>query len=106
MLRRDWKLDQLRALDVFSGTPTRTLREVGRATTLLRLPAGKVLWTQGSTAREAFLLLDGELDLTWNGLALETVSAGVVVGGVGIDAPCCNGSNASSAAIISSARRS
>jgi len=86
MFRSDWKLDRLATIDVLARVPRRTLREVRTITTLLRLPAGTVLWQQGEVAREAFMLLDGELELTWDGTPLEVVRAGVVVGGVGLAA--------------------
>jgi CRP-like cAMP-binding protein len=84
MLRREWKLDQLSSIDVLSHVPKRTLREIAPLTTVLRLPAGKVLWRQGQPADEAFMILDGELELTWNGLPGTVVGPGVVVGGIGL----------------------
>ena len=84
MLRRDWKLDRLSTIDVLGHLPKRTLRQVSAITTTVQLPAGKVLWEQGDRAQEAFLLLDGELELTWSGTPVETVRPGVVVGGVGL----------------------
>jgi CRP-like cAMP-binding protein len=84
MFRKDWKLEQLATIDVFAALPKRTLREVGGLCSVIQLPAGKVLWSQGEIAREAFLVLDGELQLTWNGTPLETVQPGGVVGGVGL----------------------
>ena len=85
MLKRDWKLERLRSIEVLSHLPKRTLRQVCGMTTLLQLPAGKVLWEQGDPAREAYLLLDGEIELTWSGTPFETVRSGAVVGGLGVD---------------------
>ena len=84
MLRRDWKLDKLSSIDVLAHVPRKTLRQVRTLTTLIHLPADKVLWHQGDTAQEAFLLLGGDLQLTWNDTPLEVVRPGVVVGGVGL----------------------
>jgi CRP-like cAMP-binding protein len=84
MLRKDWKLDQLSTIDVLAHLPKSTLRQVSAITTPVQLRAGKVLWEQGEPAQEAFLLLDGELELTWEGMPLESVRPGVVVGGVGL----------------------
>jgi CRP-like cAMP-binding protein len=84
MFRTDWKLDQLKRIDVLARVPKRTLREVCTITTLVQLPAGTVLWEQGAVAGEAFMLLDGELQLTWDGTPLEVVRPGVVVGGIGL----------------------
>ena len=84
MLRRDWKLDKLSSIDVLAHVPRKTLRQVRSLTTLIHLPADKVLWHQGDAAQEAFLLLGGELQLTWNDTPLEVVRPGVVVGGVGL----------------------
>jgi CRP-like cAMP-binding protein len=84
MLRRDWKLDRLSTIDVLAHVPRRTLRQVRTLTTLIHLPEGKVLWEQGEKAQEAFMLLGGELELSWNGSPFEVVRPGVVVGGVGL----------------------
>jgi CRP-like cAMP-binding protein len=84
MIRRDWKLDQLSTIDVLSNVPKRRLREIVSLTTVLRLPAGKVLWEQGERATEAYMVLEGELGLTWNGEPLEVVRPGAVVGGIGL----------------------
>ena len=84
MARRDWKLDQLSKIEVLSQVPKRRLRELLGITTLLRLPAGKVLWEQGDIAAEAYLLLEGELELSWNGQPLEVVEPGALAGGVGL----------------------
>jgi CRP-like cAMP-binding protein len=84
MFHRDWKLDQLKTIDALAHVPKRTLREARSLTTLVHLRAGTVLWKQGDTAQEAFLLLDGELELTWDGAPFETVRPGVVIGGVGL----------------------
>ena len=83
-MRRDWKLESLSSIDALSHLPKRTLRQVSAITTTVQLRPGKVLWEQGDVAREAFLLLDGELELTWSGTPVETVRPGVVVGGVGL----------------------
>lgn len=84
MHRRDWKLDRLSTVDALAHVPSRRLRDTLALTTLVRLRAGKVLWQQGDIAREAFMLLDGELQLSWNDTPFEVVRPGVVVGGVGL----------------------
>lgn len=84
MLHRDWKLDRLASIDVLAHVPRRTLKQLRSLTTLIELPAGKVLWEQGEQAQEAFMLLGGELSLSWNGTPFEVVRPGVVVGGVGL----------------------
>lgn len=86
MLKRNYKLDRLATVEGLTGVRKSTLRQVAGLTTLLQLPAGKVLWEQGEMAREAFLLLDGEVELTWSGTPLETLRSGAVIGGVGLEA--------------------
>lgn len=81
---KDSKLSGLASIDGLSHLPTRTLRQVLPLTTMVCAPVGTVLWRQGETSREAFMLVDGETELTWHGMRGEVVKPGAIIGGVGL----------------------
>jgi CRP-like cAMP-binding protein len=53
---------------------------VARGTDELILPAGKVLCEQGTTGREAFVLVEGTAEVQINGKKVATVGPGSCVG--------------------------
>jgi CRP/FNR family cyclic AMP-dependent transcriptional regulator len=78
--RRDPKVDALSTIDVLAGASRRELQEICRLTTEVRIPAGQVLCTQGTKAEEVFLVIDGTITVSRNGLPLGVVGAGGIIG--------------------------
>jgi len=76
----DQYLDMLGRIPLFSGLSKGELREVAQVTTELRVKAGTELIRQGSTASEAFVIVNGEADVTRDGEHLATVGAGQIQG--------------------------
>jgi CRP/FNR family transcriptional regulator, cyclic AMP receptor protein len=50
-------------MPLFEGLPTKTLRVVSQLSTPIELRAGTALAREGTTGREFFMLLDGEVDV-------------------------------------------
>ncbi len=50
-------------MPLFEGLPAKKLRVVSQLSTPIELPAGTALAQEGSTGREFFMLLDGEVDV-------------------------------------------
>lgn len=78
--RRDPKVDALSTIDVLAGSSHRDLQEICRLTTEVRIPAGQVLCKQGTKAEEVFLVIDGTVTVSRDGVPLAVVGAGGIVG--------------------------
>jgi hypothetical protein len=78
--RPDAKINRLRAVSPFRHARTRELRKLAAATDLVEASAGTVLWRCGHLAREAHLVLNGDVDVTQDGLLVATIGAGHFVG--------------------------
>ena len=55
--------DYLGEMPLFEGLPTKKLRVVSQLSTSIELPAGTALAQEGTTGREFFMLLDGEVEV-------------------------------------------
>lgn len=77
-------LEHLRGVSLFRGATDSELVEISRVTTELSLDAGTALATQGTTAREAFVILEGEAEVTVDGQHVALVGAGECVGEVAL----------------------
>jgi CRP-like cAMP-binding protein len=63
------------------------LRRIDRLCTLIDVPSGLVLCTQGDTAREAFIVVEGAAVVTVAGTTLDAVGPGALIGELAMLAP-------------------
>jgi CRP-like cAMP-binding protein len=70
----------LRKLPVFAGLSRRALARVDALLTPVAFHDGDVLCEEGKLGREAFILVDGEVEVSRGDEHLATLSAGAVVG--------------------------
>jgi CRP/FNR family cyclic AMP-dependent transcriptional regulator len=73
-------LKMLRSVPLLAGLTDRELTWVDRLVTLVDVEAGDVLTTEGTTGREAFVLMSGTAVVTIAGREVATVGPGDVVG--------------------------
>lgn len=73
-------LDHLRKVSLFSGLNRHELEQVAKLSTELNIPSGTHLITEGSTAREFFVIVSGEAEVTHEGQHVATVGEGDIQG--------------------------
>jgi CRP/FNR family transcriptional regulator, cyclic AMP receptor protein len=76
---RHW-LDLLRNVPLFSGLNDRELARVDRLITPVHLKAGEALTTEGTSGRQAFVVVSGRAEVTIAGRLVAIVGPGEVVG--------------------------
>lgn len=70
----------LSAIPLFSGCTTKELRLIAKASEEVKIAKGTVLVDQGQAGKEAFIVLDGEANVSRNGRKVATVGAGAIIG--------------------------
>ncbi len=73
-------LDTLRNVALFSACNKKELEKVAKASDEIKMTAGSLIVDQGQTGREAFVVLDGEVDIRRNNRKVATLGPGAVVG--------------------------
>jgi CRP/FNR family cyclic AMP-dependent transcriptional regulator len=73
-------LDELAQVPLFSTCTKRELQKIAKASDELKLNAGEVLAEQGSSGREAFVIVEGEAEVSRNGQLVSELGPGAVVG--------------------------
>jgi CRP-like cAMP-binding protein len=73
-------IDALEALPILHGCPRRELETVNSHTTSLKVLAGSILCQEGEYGQEAFIIVDGEAEVSLGGTFLARVGPGAVVG--------------------------
>ena len=73
-------LDTLRNGALVSACNKKELEKVAKASDEIRMTAGSLIVDQGQTGREAFVVLDGEVDIRRNNRKVATLGPGAVVG--------------------------
>jgi CRP-like cAMP-binding protein len=73
-------LEHLRNVPLFSSCSTKDLEKIAKAGDELQMPAGALIVDQGQTGREAFIVLEGSVNVSRNGKTVATLGAGTVVG--------------------------
>jgi CRP-like cAMP-binding protein len=81
---RDKKIDLLRSLPPLSGASTRELRALAADVDLATASAGRVLLRAERRAREAYLIVDGTVDVVIDGRIVSTLGPGEFVGELGV----------------------
>jgi len=80
MASKKQHLETLRSVALFSGCSTKELEKVAKASDEIRMTAGTLIVDQGQTGREAFIVLDGEIDVKRNNRKIATLGSGAIVG--------------------------
>lgn len=82
--RPDPKIERLRALPPFHGANERDLRDIAAAGDLVAVEAGRVLCRTNRRAVEAYVVVDGMVDVVRHGTTLATLRRGQIVGELGV----------------------
>ncbi len=72
--------DHLKVVPLFAGLDEDELDEVAGCATQLDYPAGKVLMTEGGSAHEMFVVVDGEVEVTRDGEHIADLGPGSFAG--------------------------
>ena len=80
MARRDEKLEWLERVLPLDGLSDKELQALGSLTDRVTRPAGTELGRQGETGREAFVIVDGEVEIRRDGEPIAMLGPGEVVG--------------------------
>jgi CRP/FNR family cyclic AMP-dependent transcriptional regulator len=80
----DSKVKALSRAPLFEGLSRGELAELAKATEDLDDEAGKVLCREGETAREFFVIVDGDVAVTKAGEEIRTLSSGDFFGEIGL----------------------
>jgi CRP/FNR family cyclic AMP-dependent transcriptional regulator len=80
MSRRDAFLDHLAQVPLFSALSRKELGLVGRRAEDVKVDAGRVLVSEGSTGSEFFVIIDGDADVSRHGRKVATLKPGDAFG--------------------------
>ena len=80
MASKKQHLETLRTVSLFSACSTKELEKVAKASDEIRMTAGTLIVDQGQTGREAFVVMDGEIEVKRNNRKVATLGPGAVVG--------------------------
>ena len=80
MASKKLHLDTLRSVALFNGCSTKELEKVAKASDEIHMTAGTLIVDQGQTGREAFVVLEGEVEVKRNNRKVATLGPGAVVG--------------------------
>ena len=80
----DSKVDSLARAPLFQGLSRRELEQLAKVTEDVDVDSGKVLCREGETAREFFVIVDGEAEVTKGGESVRTLSAGDFFGEIAL----------------------
>ena len=84
VLRKDAKIDLLRRVPLFSGCTKKELGLLVSVTTLIDMPAGTRLVTEGGRDRDLIMIVDGVADVTRKGKKLGTLRTGDFFGEIAL----------------------
>jgi CRP-like cAMP-binding protein len=79
-MAREQYLDHLATVPLFAGASTKELRAVAKASVELPIEAGREFVTQGQVGREAFIIIDGQAEVSRAGQKIATLGPGDCVG--------------------------
>ncbi len=80
MPSRKQHLESLKQVPLFSACTKKEWEKVARASDEITMTAGTLIVDQGQTGREAFVVLDGEIEVKRNNRKVATLGAGSVLG--------------------------
>ena len=84
LFSHDTKVESLRRAPLFENLSKHELQELAKATEDLEVPEGKVLCREGEPAREFFVIIEGEVEVTAQGRRLTTLSDGDFFGEIAL----------------------
>ncbi len=84
MLRRNQKVELIKRAPLFAGLSQRELEEIAGIADEIDLREGKELTTQGKSAREFFVLLEGSADVTKDGRKINELGDGDFFGEIAL----------------------
>ena len=84
LFSHDTKVDALRRAPLFSELSRGELEELAKVTEDLEVEAGKVLCREGETAREFFVILEGDVDVDRDGERVRTLGPGDFFGEIAL----------------------
>jgi CRP-like cAMP-binding protein len=84
LFSHDAKRDELRAIPLFAGLPSRDFELVARNSDLVEVPAGTTLIREGDYGREFFAIAEGEVEISRDGTPIATEQAGDVFGEIAL----------------------
>lgn len=84
LFSEDTKTASLKRSPLFEDLSKRELAELARHSEDVAVPAGKVLCSEGDTAKEFFVIVDGEVEVTKNGKPLATRGPGDIIGEIAL----------------------
>ena len=73
MASKKQHLETLSGVALFSGCNNKELEKVAKASDEIRMTAGTLIVDQGQTGREAFVVIDGDVDVKRNGRKVATL---------------------------------
>lgn len=79
-MARKTHLDHLSSVPLFAACSKKELQAVAKASDELELPEGRVLCEEGSSGREAFVIIDGEAEVRRNKKKVATLGPGECFG--------------------------
>jgi CRP-like cAMP-binding protein len=80
MASKSAQLEALSAVPLFAGCSKRELSHVAKAGTEVTKQAGSVVADQGQMGREAFIIIEGSVDIKRGGRKIASLGTGEVVG--------------------------
>jgi CRP/FNR family transcriptional regulator, cyclic AMP receptor protein len=84
LFSHDTKAQALGRVPLFSGLSKKELTQLAKITEDLEVPAGKVLCREGETAREFFVIVEGEVEVMRGGATIATLGPGDFFGEIGL----------------------
>ena len=84
LFSHDSKVESLARAPLFQNLSREELRELAGVTEDLEVEAGKVLCREGEIAREFFVIIDGEVEVTHDGDRLRTLTDGDFFGEIAL----------------------
>ena len=84
MLRRNQKVELIKQVPLFEGLSKRELEQIAAIADEIDLREGKELTTQGKSAREFFVLLEGSADVTKDGQRINQLGDGDFFGEIAL----------------------
>lgn len=80
MAKKNQYHEHLKSIPLFAGLDRHELDVIASAAVELRLPAGRVLMSQGAVAHEMFIVMDGTLEVIRDGEHVADIGAGGIAG--------------------------
>jgi CRP-like cAMP-binding protein len=80
MVSKKASLEHLRNVSLFASCSLKDLQKIAKASDEITMSAGTMIVDQGQTGREAFVVLDGTVNVKRNGKKVASLGAGTVVG--------------------------